>query len=298
MQTYKFTVSEEDVNKRLDIYLHEILPKISRSYLKILITESNILLDEKKTKPSQKLKINQLVTVNVPKPQNSKAEPENIKLDILFEDDDLIVINKPTGMVVHPAAGNFTGTVVNALLYHTKNLSGIGGVIRPGIVHRLDKETSGCLIVAKNDKTHQSLSEQFAKRTIKKIYIALVQGILEKPESNLTTMIRRHPVNRKKMQVHERIGKTAITEYKVTEVKNKVSRIEVNIKTGRTHQIRVHMAYIGHPILGDLLYGGNRIFQNITYNRIMLHAHSIEFTHPTTNKKIKITAPVPFDLNK
>lgn len=294
MQNHTFTVTDENVNKRLDIYLHENLPQVSRSYLKTLISQENILLDNKKTKPAQKLKSNQTITVCIPEPQALNAEPEDIPLDILFEDDDIIAINKPTGMVVHPAAGNYTGTVVNALLHHTKNLSGIGGVIRPGIVHRLDKETSGCLLIAKNDNAHQHLSAQFADRTIQKKYIALAQGLLDKPESSLTTMIRRHPVNRKKMQVHERIGKVAITEYTVTEVKNKVSRVSVNIKTGRTHQIRVHLAHIGHPILGDTLYGGNRIFQNITYDRIMLHAESITFTHPATKKQMTVTAPVPF----
>lgn len=296
METYNFTVTEEEANSRLDIFLHEKLPNISRSYLKVLISDEQVLVNNKKAKPSLKLKPNQKIEVNVPEPKQTSIDPEDIPLDILFEDDDIIAINKPSGMVVHPAAGNYTGTVVNALMHHTKNLSGIGGVIRPGIVHRLDKETSGCLIIAKNDAAHQALSEQFQNRTIFKKYVALSQGLFEQPANTITTMIRRHPSNRKKMQAHPRLGKEAVSEYKVIDKYNKVSMVEVVIKTGRTHQIRVHLSYIGHPILGDTLYGGNRIFQNKTYDRIMLHAHTLKFIHPTTKKEITLTAPLPFSL--
>lgn len=297
METHNFTVTEAEQNIRLDIFLHGKLPNISRSYLKMLIADENILLDDKKTKPAQKLKTNQTIEVNIPAPKQASIEPEDIPLDILLEDDDIIVINKPAGMVVHPAAGNYEGTVVNALLYHTKNLSGIGGVIRPGIVHRLDKDTSGCLIIAKNDTAHKELSSQFEHRSIMKKYVALAQGTFEQPQNTITTKIRRHPSQRKKMQAHPRIGKEAISEYKVIEKYNKLSLVEVIIKTGRTHQIRVHLSYIGHPIVGDTTYGGNKIYQNRTYDRVMLHAHMMTFTHPTTNEEITVTAPIPFDVH-
>lgn len=297
METYNFTVTETEQNQRLDIFLHDKLPNISRSYLKMLIADEHILLNDKKTKPAQKLKPSQTITVNIPAPKQASVEPEDIPLDILMEDDDIIAINKPAGMVVHPAAGNYGGTVVNALLYHTKNLSGIGGVIRPGIVHRLDKDTSGCLLIAKNDQAHQALSAQFEHRTIMKKYIALAQGVFEQPQNTITTKIRRHPSQRKKMQAHPRIGKEAISEYKVIEKYNKLSLVEVIIKTGRTHQIRVHLSYIGHPIVGDTTYGGNKIFQNRTYDRVMLHAQMMKFTHPRTKEEITISAPVPFDVH-
>jgi 23S rRNA pseudouridine1911/1915/1917 synthase len=228
-------------------------------------------------------------------PQITKieAQPEAMDLEILFEDDDLLVINKPAGLVVHPGAGHQTHTLVNALLAHCKNLSGIGGKERPGIVHRLDKETSGALVIAKNDAAHRDLAKQFADRTIGKIYLALVAGTLRKSSGTIDAPIARHPVQRKKMSVARRAGRSAKTEYRVLRSSGDASLVECTIHSGRTHQIRVHLHHLGHPVLGDKLYGGKRAG---SFPRQMLHAWKLSFRHPRTGKTMNFTAPIPQDL--
>ena len=230
-------------------------------------------------------------------PQTTKidAEPEPIDLDVLFEDDDLLVINKAAGLVVHPGAGHRKHTLVNALLAHCKNLSGIGGKERPGIVHRLDKETSGALVIAKNDATHRDLAKQFADRAIGKIYLALVAGAPRKSFGTIEAPIARHPVHRKKMSVAQRAGRSARTEYRVVRSSGDASLVECTIHSGRTHQIRVHLHHLGHPVLGDKLYGGKRAGN---FPRQMLHAWKLSFRHPRTGKTMHFTAPVPDDFEK
>jgi len=229
------------------------------------------------------------VDINVPEPEKSKLEAENIPLDIIYEDKDILVINKPRGLTVHPGAGNRSGTLVNALLHHCRDLSGIGGVERPGIVHRLDKDTSGILLVAKNDKAHQVLSAQFKDRTIQKTYLAIVKGNPKKDEGTIAEPIGRHPVNRKKMAVSHK-GREAVTHYKVLKRFKEYSLVELKPKTGRTHQLRVHLAHIGHSILGDPVYGKG--------NAQLLHAYKIKFTHPRTEKELEFEAKLPDDMLK
>jgi 23S rRNA pseudouridine1911/1915/1917 synthase len=230
--------------------------------------------------------------LTVPPVQEIATEAEEIPLEILFEDDDLLVLNKPAGLVVHPGAGNPTHTLVNALLHHCTNLSGIGGQQRPGIVHRLDKQTSGCLVVAKNDDAHRHLSRQFAEREVKKNYLALVAGTLKRPRGTIDVAIGRHPVQRKKMAVRLTKGRSAKTDYRVVESGGGVSLVECAIHSGRTHQIRVHLHHIGHPVIGDLLYGK----KGVSATRQMLHAWKLGFTHPRTNERLFFEAPMPADF--
>lgn len=244
---------KDDVDKRIDSFLASELD-YTRSYLKKLILNGLVKVNGSSIKPNYKLKEGDSVDVNIPEAEKIDLMPENIPLDIIYEDDDIIVINKPQGMVVHPAPGNYSGTLVNALLYHCKNLSGINGELRPGIVHRLDKDTSGVMVVAKNDKAHLDLSNQIKERTILKKYIAIVEGVIKDDEGSIEAPIGRDHVERKKMAVTED-GRYALTLYKVLERYKNNSLIEATIKTGRTHQIRVHMSYIGHPIVGDEVYG-------------------------------------------
>ena len=252
-----FVVEEKDVGKRLDVYLTEKLSDLTRSYIKKLIDDENIKVNSKLVKAGNILKINE-VSDNIPETKEAKIEPENIKLDILYEDNDLIIINKDKGMVVHPANGNYTGTLVNSLMYsHINNLSTINGVIRPGIVHRIDKDTSGILVVAKNDFTHKELSKQFKVHSIKRKYVALVKGIIKEDNLHIDKPIGRSPKDRKKMAVVYKNSRNAITNINVLKryYNSNVTLIEAILETGRTHQIRVHMSYIGHPLVGDEVYG-------------------------------------------
>lgn len=277
-------------DERLDVRLARE-NEITRSRAETLIREGRACVnDNVETKPGRKVKEEDAVSVQIPPPAATEAQPENIPLEILYEDDDIAVVVKPCGMVVHPAAGNEDGTLVNALLFHLKNLSGIGGALRPGIVHRLDKDTSGLLLVAKNDAAHLSLSNALKERTIHKTYRAVARGAFRELDGVIEAPIGRSPKDRKKMAVVAD-GRYARTEYYVLEALHGASLVDVNLITGRTHQIRVHFAHIGHPLLGDPLYGGKE--NKPTVGRLMLHARRIEFVHPTTGKIMVFEAPEP-----
>jgi 23S rRNA pseudouridine1911/1915/1917 synthase len=285
------TVPNEHAGWRLDRYLALALPQFSRSRLQTLIRAGDVQLQGQAARPRETVHAGDVVRLTEPPVQEIEAQAEEIPLHLLFEDDDLLVLNKPAGLVVHPGAGNQTHTLVNALLHHCTSLSGIGGKQRPGIVHRLDKETSGCLVVAKNDAAHQHLSRQFAEREVKKIYLALVVGTLKRPRGTIDAAIGRHPVQRKKMAVHRTKGRIARTDYRVLQAGGGVSLVECAIHSGRTHQIRVHLHHIGHPVIGDSLYG-----KKVAAPRQMLHAWKLGFTHPRTNERLFCEAPVPEDF--
>ena len=286
----ELNVDEKD--KRIDAYIAEKVG-ISRVTVQRLIDEEKILVNGKKTKASYKIKLNDKITIEEEKPKETKLVAQDIPIEVLYEDNDIIVVNKPKGMVVHPANGNPDGTLVNAILSKCKgSLSGIGGEIRPGIVHRLDKDTSGVIIVAKNDKAHIILSEQIKEHAVEKTYIALVRGIVKENEASINMPIGRSLKDRKKMAVTSK-GKKAITHFKVIErfPKSNCTLLEVKIETGRTHQIRVHLAEIGYPIIGDIVYSKGKNEWNIQGQ--CLHAKSLKFKHPITNKEMKIEAPLP-----
>lgn len=262
---------------RLDQYLAERLSE-SRSQLKSLIKDGWIRVNGKLVKAGYALRVGDVISGEIPLPEKIEIRPENIELDVVYEDKDLIVVNKPVGMVVHPAAGNWSGTLVNALLHHCSDLSGIGGKLRPGIVHRLDKDTSGLLVVAKSDVAHRCLAGQIKDREVKRHYLAIAQGNLKQEKGTIVAPIARHPVDRKRMAVVDG-GRAAVTRYKVKEALAKHTLVECQLETGRTHQIRVHMASIQHPLVGDMVYGWNR--DNLGAMRQMLHAYFLSFDHPT-----------------
>ena len=289
----QFVVSKEDAKLRLDRVLAKQLPEYSRSRLQQLIRGGFVRLNGAITRPRQPVRSGDEIELTEPPLEKIENQPEPIPLDVLFEDNDLIVINKPAGLVVHPGAGHQQHTLVNALLSHCTTLSGIGGKERPGIVHRLDKETSGCLVVAKNDATHRNLSKQFAERTIEKIYIALVAGKLRKQTGAIEEKIRRHPVHRQRMTVTSLRGRAARTEYRVLRSGDQASLIECRLHSGRTHQIRVHLHHIGHPVLGDKVYAARLAKE---FPRQMLHAWKIGFRHPRTSEWTNFEAPMPDDL--
>ena len=283
----------EQSGMRLDHFMAEMVPRLSRSRLQALIKDGHILLNGAVSRASHTLRVGDTITFDEPPviPANA-SEAEDIALDVLYEDEDVIVINKPPGLVVHPAVGNMTGTVVNALLHHCDELSGIGGVERPGIVHRLDKETSGCLVAAKNDAAHQALTEQFAGREVTKIYLAIAAGKFPRRDGIVDAPIGRHRVHRQKMAVvREGEGREARTGWRVLAELPAGTLVECTLYTGRTHQIRVHLKHLGHPLLGDTVYGKPAAFA-----RQMLHAWKLGFTHPRTGKRIDCVAPVPEDF--
>jgi 23S rRNA pseudouridine1911/1915/1917 synthase len=289
----EFLVSENDAKLRLDHFLAKQLPEYSRSRLQQLIRSGFVRLNGGTSRPRQIVRVGDKIDLTEPPPEKVDIRPEPIPLDVLFEDDDLIVINKPAGMTVHPGAGQHEHTLVNALLSHCAGLSGIAGKERPGIVHRLDKETSGCLVVAKNDMAHRELSRQFATRTVEKIYLALVAGKLRKPAGVIDEKIGRHPVHRKRMQVSSVRGRTARTEYRVLRASDMASLIECRLHSGRTHQIRVHLHHLGHPVLGDKVYAP-RFAKDLS--RQMLHAWKLGFRHPRTGQWKNFDAPLPADF--
>lgn len=291
MKIEELEVKENDINKRLDVFISEKLEGKSRSYVQGLIEEEKVKVNEKLKKSNYKLKLNDLVIVDVPEVTALEIEKQDIPLDILYEDNDVIVINKPQDMVVHPAPGNYSGTLVNALLYHCNDLSGINGVVRPGIVHRIDKDTSGILVIAKNDNAHNRLAEQLKEHSMTRTYYALVEGKLKEDSGTINAPIGRHPVERIKMAVVKNNGKEAITHYKVLERFNHYTLVKCNLETGRTHQIRVHMAYIGHPLVGDTVYGFKK--QKFKLQGQVLHAKELGFIHPTTNEYMKFTSNIP-----
>jgi 23S rRNA pseudouridine1911/1915/1917 synthase len=289
----KLTVSSEQARQRLDRVLAEALPAFSRARLQTLIRDGFVSLNGKPPRPRDLVRTGDIVELQEPELEKVEAQPEQITLDVIFEDDDLLVLNKPAGIVMHPGAGHQAHTLVNALLAHCQNLSGIGGKERPGIVHRLDKETSGALVVAKNDTTHRDLSSQFAARTMTKIYLALVAGILRKTSGVIDKAIARHPVHRQRMSIARRQGRSAKTEYRVLRSGDEISLVECILHSGRTHQIRVHLHHLGHPVLGDKLYGGKRAGD---YSRQMLHAWKLAFRHPRSGDEMSFEAPVPRDF--
>ena len=290
METRTIVVSPEDAKKRIDIFLNEELD-LSRSYIKTLIEKQNILVNSQEIKKAGYIvKDNDAITITIPEAEILNLEPENIDIDIIYEDDDFAVINKPQGMVVHPAPGAYEHTLVNALLYHLKNLSDINGVVRPGIVHRLDKDTSGLIVVAKNNEAHLDLQEQIATKAAKRYYKALVDGIVKKDEGVINTLIDRSKKDRKMMAVSNDTGRIAITHFKVLERFRNYTFMEYELKTGRTHQIRVHSKFIGHPVVGDPVYGGSNKFN---LNGQLLHAFKLELTHPRTKEHMEFFAPLP-----
>lgn len=282
---------EQEISKRIDSYLVEVEQELSRSMIQKMMEQEKILVNGKKVKASYLLQKGDGITIQEMEVKESSIKAQELPLPICYEDDDIIVVNKPKGMVVHPANGNPDGTVVNAIMAICKGrLSGIGGEIRPGIVHRLDKDTSGLLIIAKNDKAHIAMSEQIKDRKVIKKYIALVRGIIEEPEGTIDMPIGRSTKDRKKMAV-DRKGKEAITHFKVLQRFSKYTLLEVKIDTGRTHQIRVHMAEIKHPVIGDMVYSNGK--NEFGIEGQMLHAKSLEFKHPITQKTMYIEAPLP-----
>jgi 23S rRNA pseudouridine1911/1915/1917 synthase len=295
-----FIVEKSLPNERLDKFLCEKFPAASRGALQRLIEEGHIRVNGEIVKPTHHPHVGEKIEVHWPEAKPAEAQPEKIPLDILFEDKSLLVVNKPVGLVVHPAAGHEKHTLVNALLHHCKNsLSGIGGVARPGIVHRLDKETSGCLVVAKNDETHLALSEQFASREVKKIYHALVCGEPNRAAGEIHAAIARHPTHRKRMAARE--GRAAHTSYKILERLHAATLVEAQIHTGRTHQVRVHFQFIGHPLVGDDTYGARqnarlKELTNYAAPRVMLHAKELSFIHPRRKKLMTFEAPLPEDF--
>lgn len=290
MELKEFIIDENSVNCRLDVYLSQEFEDKSRSYIQKLVDEGNITVNGKNKKSNYKLKIDDKITINLPELEELVIQPENIELDILYEDSDLIVINKHQGMVVHPAPGNYTGTLVNALVYHCKDLSGINGVARPGIVHRIDKDTSGILVIAKNDNAHKKLAEQLKEHSMKREYVALVEGIIKEESGMVDKPLGRHPKERIKMAIVSG-GKRAVTHYEVVERFEKNTLVKCILETGRTHQIRVHMSYIGHPLVGDPIYGYKK--QKFSLNGQMLHAKKLGFIHPTTEKYMEFESEIP-----
>lgn len=289
---FKLIVGENMAGERLDKFVSSSLSDITRSFVQKLIDKKNISVNSNYKSCNYKIRYNDIIEVNIPSPEIIKTLPENIPLNIIYEDDDLLVVNKPKGMVVHPAVGNFTGTLVNALLYHCGDtLSGINGEIRPGIVHRIDKDTSGLLIVAKNDYAHNKLALQIKEHSFNREYEAVVYGNIKNQEGIIDAPIGRNPADRKKMAVTSKASKNAITHYRVLNRYNGFTYIKLKLETGRTHQIRVHMAYIGHPVAGDILYGPKKVIKSL--NGQCLHARLIGFIHPRSGKYIEFETELP-----
>lgn len=291
MSDYIFTV-DSDVGLRIDKYLSEQISDRSRSFISSLIKDGNVLVNNKAVSKSYVLKDNDIVRASIPEAVEYIAEAEDIPLDIVYEDSDLIVVNKPKGMVVHPAAGNYSGTLVNALMHHCKGqLSGINGVLRPGIVHRIDKNTSGLLVVAKNDIAHNCLAEQFKEHSIKREYRAIAYGRFKESEGRVDQPIGRDQTDRKKMTVTTKNSKNAVTNYYVLEELNGFSYIRCVLETGRTHQIRVHMSYLGHPLAGDDIYGPKKVISSL--NGQCLHAKTLGFIHPKSGEYLEFDSELP-----
>lgn len=287
-----FQVTDEQDGERLDKMLSIIYPDFSRSFFQKLIKENSIKVNEKVQKANYKVQTDDMISIQIPDAVETTIEPENIPLDILYEDDDLLVVNKPKGMVVHPSAGHYSGTLVNAIMYHCKDsLSGINGEIRPGIVHRIDMDTTGSLIVCKNDESHVAIAAQIKEHSCNRIYVGIVCGNVKEDEGTINAPIGRHPIERKKMAINEKNGKPAITHYKVLKRFGKYTYMQFKLETGRTHQIRVHMASIGHPLLGDELYARNCPFKHLQGQT--LHARTIGFIHPRTKEYMEFSAPLP-----
>lgn len=288
----QFLAGKEYEGTRIDKFLSEVLPEMSRSYLQKLIKDNKVTVNNAFVKSNYKMNTGDIVFVEEPEPEELDIVAENIPLDILYEDADLLVVNKPKGMVVHPSAGHYSGTLVNALMYHCKEeLSGINGVLRPGIVHRIDMDTTGSLLVCKNDFTHNHIAEQLKVHSITRVYHALVHGNLKEDEGTIDAPIGRHPIDRKKMAINHKNGKSAVTHYKVLQRFRDFTYIECRLETGRTHQIRVHMASKGHPLLGDFVYGPSKSPYKLQGQT--LHAKTIGILHPRTEQYLEIDSPLP-----
>ncbi|WP_313153613.1 RluA family pseudouridine synthase [Lacrimispora sp.] len=288
----EFVVAPGEAGVRIDRYLSDQCQDISRSYLQKLLKEQSVLVEEKPVKSNYKVNAGDRISLTLPELREPEILPEEIPLDIVYEDKDIILINKPKGMVVHPAAGHYSGTLVNGLMSHCRSeLSGINGVMRPGIVHRIDMDTTGVLIVCKNDMAHNSISEQLKEHSITRRYAAIVHGVLKEDEGTINAPIGRHPIDRKKMSINEKNGREAITHYRVLERFKQFTYIECQLETGRTHQIRVHIASIGHPLLGDSVYGPAKC--PFRLNGQTLHAGVLGIIHPRTGEYMEFTAPLP-----
>jgi len=299
------TVGEDGAGERLDRFLARRLPDLSRARLQSLIQEGTVLLDGSRGRAAARLRAGQRVEVTVPEPAPAAPVPEDIPLAVVHDDAHLLVLDKPAGLVVHPGAGRAAGTLVNALLHHVRDLSGVGGVLRPGIVHRLDRGTSGLMVVAKDDATHRALTEQFAGRTVEKEYLAVVLGVPKVQEGAIDLPIGRDPVHRQRMSVRAPRGRVARSTFRVLEALDGAALLRVRIHTGRTHQVRVHMAALGHPLAGDTTYGGGRPSAArrrearealLAFDRPALHAAVLGFTHPATGQRVRFESPLPADL--
>lgn len=286
-------IVESQEGERIDRYLAETMPDCSRAYIQKLIKTQNVLVNQEPVKASYKLLIGDRLEIILPEVREPDIVAEDIPLDILYEDSDIIIVNKPKQMVVHPAPGHLSGTLVNALMYHCRQeLSGINGMMRPGIVHRIDMDTTGSLVVCKNDKAHQSLAEQLKEHSMKRVYVAVVHGNIKEEEGTVDAPIGRHPTERKRMSIHAKNGRHAVTHYKVLERFGEYTLIQCKLETGRTHQIRVHMASIGHPLLGDMVYGPRKCpFPKLLGQT--LHAKTLGFIHPKTGEYLEVEAPLP-----
>ena len=295
MKTYNYVIQEDEEDTRLDVFLSGALVDSTRSYIQKIIENGGVKVNETIKKSSYKLKLDDKIIFDFPEVKKLDVSAENIPIEIVYEDSDVIVVNKPSGMIVHPASGINSGTLVNALLYHCKDLSGINGIARPGIVHRIDKDTSGVLVIAKNDLAHNKLSKQLKEHTMTRLYLALVEGIIKDDEGTVDAPLARHKTERIKIAVTQG-GRNAITHYKVIERFKNTTLLLCKLDTGRTHQIRVHLAYIKHPVVGDPVYGYKK--QRFNTHGQLLHAEKLGFIHPTTGKYVEFETEIPAEFKK
>jgi 23S rRNA pseudouridine1911/1915/1917 synthase len=296
LTSYRFTVAAEHAGERLDVYLSRVVPDLSRSYAKKLIDDGRVLVEGQAAGPARRLRGGEDVTLAIPPPQPTVACPEMLPLDLVYEDPDLVVVNKARGMVVHPAAGHYQGTLVNALLYHCPDLAAINDTVRPGIVHRLDKDTTGLLVVAKNQLAQRELAARIKERLVTRRYLALVHGIPRPQSGEVNLPVGRHPVHRQRMAVVARGGRPAVTRYAVEEALDRFALVRAELCTGRTHQVRVHLAHLGHPVVGDAVYGGRA--GTLGMEGQALHAAFLGFAHPRTGVWLEFQAPLPGDFQR